>query len=107
MSKTKRRKKFGFGKGKRNYFNYIFYEYDWRTSSYIPKSDEEISSSINKFHSDKSIGDNWRVPSWFRRDRERNRRTKMNEETRRILRTGEYDNYNYEPVKRTIQWEWW
>ena len=107
MSKTRRRKVFGIGKGKRQYHDGILYDHDWRECIYIPKSEKELIISINEFHSDRGVGDNWRVPSWFRKDKERIVRARMKSETRKILRTGDYYNYNYEPVKRTIQRDWW
>jgi hypothetical protein len=114
MSRTKRRKR--FGKGKFPYAEWI--THDWIRNgpswAWERKSLEgnELVKSINRFHSDAGVGDRWPVPAWFRREHERIHRSKMNAETRKILKRAqsgdlEIDDDNYIPLKRDIQWEWW
>jgi hypothetical protein len=118
MSRTKRRKGFGYGKGKRNYADWVvceWFPYGGRTGRRWTEkrlTGKELAEATNHFHSDAGVGDRWPVPAWFRREHERIRRTKMKVETRRILdrvQAGDYDidDDYYIPVKRDIQWEWW
>jgi len=90
MSRTKRRKKYGKDHNKHNYDPWIIQNY-----------------GITKFHSDKGVGDVWPVPAWFRRMKERELRSKNNQELKRIIRTADYEDYNFIPYCKTIQWEWW
>jgi hypothetical protein len=117
MSKTKRRKGFGYGKGKRNYDDWIVCEwspYGGRTGIRWVENrltGKKLAEAINHFHSDAGVGDRWPVPAGFRRDHERIRRAKMKAETKRILdrvRAGDYDlDDQYIPIKKDIRWEWW
>jgi len=110
MSKTRRRKNVGFGSGKKSYGKWVLNKYVYNISmpvSWIPYTDKELKVSINKYHSDAGCGEKLPVPAWYRREEERRRRRKIKAETNRILRTGDYENYEYPNLKNDIIWKWW
>ena len=76
--------------------------YGWGFYELTPK---EISRNIKKYHSDSA--NVMSVPAWFRREVNKQFRTRMNRETKRVLRQGDYENYNYDVNKNTVEWEWW
>ena len=68
---------------------------------------KERDQAINKFHSDAQRTMN-QVPSWFvNQFCNRPFRAKMKQEVRKIMQSGEYDDYNFDPCKQTALWEWW
>jgi hypothetical protein len=118
MSKTYRRKKYGYGKGKVNYDEWVIsdyvripgvYSWLWKRRKF---QGHELKEAINHFHSDAGVGDRWPVPAWFRRESEQIRRAKMKAETHKILKrvqSGDRDIYhdNYLPLKKDVSWDWW
>jgi len=115
MSKTIRRKQYGYGPGKHNYPYWVVQDvvrkpgvwWEWRD---LPSPERE--EAIARFHSDAGVGDKWPVPAWFRRERERLKRSRRKAETRKILdrvRAGDYDidDDQYLPRKKDVGWDWW
>jgi len=89
---------------------------EWVTSDYkrvdgvwqrVPYTGKQLKEEINKFHSDKGVGDFWPVPAWFRRDLNRLFRAKHKAEARRIHLQGDYEEYSFKPFKKDASWNWW
>jgi hypothetical protein len=71
----------------------------------VKYSPTEVSCEIAKYHSDS--GKCMSVPAWFRKDINKQFRTKMNRETRKMFKTGDYENYLYDVNHNTVEWLWW
>ena len=104
MSKTIRRKK-----GKLPIW--VTHDLVWKDhhSVWEPLSGKDLAKAVNKYHADKGTGWGWmgRAPSDFRRDCNREFRSKMNQETRRILKHGDYWDYEFRPFKKDAGWLYW
>ena len=68
-------------------------------------SDNDLKCIKNKYHSD--AYDDINAPKWFRQERNRNYRAKMNHETSRILKQGDYSDYSYKRYVKDVNWLWW
>ena len=88
----------------------------WTTTEYkqvddvwqrVPYVGKQLEAEINKFHSDKGVGDFWPVPAWFRRDLNRLFRARAASESRRICLQGDYDEYSFKPFTKDASWNWW
>jgi len=62
-----------------------------------------------KFHGDTRPGFGWRgaAPKGFRKSLDRSKKVKEKMQTRKILKTGDYDNYSYNPRKKDAGWFYW
>lgn len=102
MSRTYRRKT-------RKPEEWVTHDYDrfdgvWQR---VPYTGKKLKEEINKFHSDRGVGDSWPVPAWFRRELNRKFRAKSKAESRRILLQSDYDMYEFAPFKKDAAWLWW
>ena len=70
-------------------------------------TDKEVKSLLNKFYSDVGYGWQGNAPKDFRQALEAIRRAKAKAEVRKIQRGGDYDNYNFDPIKEDMNWNWW
>lgn len=69
-------------------------------------SDKEVKALLNKFHSDKGYGWMGNAPKWFRKELESIRRAKAKSEIKRVNKNIDYD-YNFDPIKNDMNWNWW
>lgn len=74
---------------------------------YIELTEKEIKVDLNKFHSDVGLGWMDNAPKWYRQELEAIRRAKAKSEIRRVWREGDYENYNFEPIRKDANWNWW
>jgi len=112
MSRTYRRKCHGYGTNKRNYDEWVVSDWvreekpRWKWTRKALEG-QELQKAIKVFHSDnhKWMGS---APSWFVREFcNKPYRAKAKAEIRRMLQSGEYDDYNFNPHKRNAMWMWW
>lgn len=135
MSRTYRRKK--FGKGKRPYNDWITHEWvkdessahelirkvyyyneggivDYKKVScigydyyYKPLPESIKLINIAKYHSD-NASLMTSPPKWFLREFcNRPFRAKAKAELKRLMKSEDYYDYNFDPHKKTAMWMWW
>ncbi len=77
--------------------------------AYIPLKGPELGRSIAKYHGDSSKGYGWNgnAPKDFCKMIDRAKRAKEKAETRKMLVTGDYENYSYAPRKKDAGWQYW
>jgi len=107
MGKTKRRKRFGYGKNKRNYPYWITLDYKNRTifdfgSEYPQLKGKDREIAIRIFHSDSGFGDKWRESRYARKLCTRQYRRKEKTEIINMIKTGNYYDYNYNSPVRSV-----
>ena len=104
MSRTKRRTN-------RKPPKWVTHKLLWQDKCPIwrPLFGTELAKSINKYHADTGVGYGWagHAPASFRRDCNREFRAKMKHETRRILKQGDYWDYEFKPFKKDAGWLYW
>ena len=117
MSRTYRRKgvKAEKGWGDRNYLKsrgITYFHYWWEvdcTEDYVPDKEHYRKYWNARFHSDTGTGFGWQgsVPADYRRTVNRIERAKDKAETRRILKQGDYEEYEYTPWKNDAGYHYW
>ena len=119
MSRTIRRKHVGVGPGKRPYTKWMISRYNAKLGRYeYPEACNKydnpyFAEAKARFHSDSRHRVTMSVPSWFRRMVERKRRSKSNQEIRKlqgffkdIIEEYQSDNVNLR-YRRDIKWEYY
>ena len=87
-------------------YNDECFTYNWKHPAYSPPGSKPHTKRIRRYHSDGWYDEN--APKWFRQlFCNRKYRAKMNHETRRILKQGDYEEYSYRINKKDSIWKWW
>ena len=105
MSKTIRRKS-----GKPDYWvthDIERIEGTWQWE-WVKLEGKDLDKSLAKYYSDHGIGNRYykNAPAWYKKDIERIRRAKRRQEVRRIIKQGDYEEYEFEPIKKNAGYYW-
>jgi len=73
----------------------------------VPRSGKDLREHLAIWHSDNAcvVGS---PPKWFVRDFcNKPFRAKAKAEIRRMVQTGDFEDYNFNPHKNNAMWNWW
>lgn len=106
MSRTFRRKKAKPCKWVTH--DYVRVDDSWRWT-FVPRSEKDLRYNVARFHSDCGSGDYFyrNAPKWYCKMIDRIKRAKDNHELRRIMNTGDYEDYNFNPRYKDAGWNYW
>lgn len=84
-----------------------WYDYIHRLYKDVPRSGKDLREHLAIWHSDNAcvVGS---PPKWFVRDFcNKPFRAKAKAEIRRMVQTGDFEDYNFNPHKNNAMWNWW
>ena len=76
---------------------------------YVPLTGVAKKKALAKYHADYSTGYGWNgnAPKDFRKSLDRIKRAKEKATVCKMMVTGEYDNYTFDPRKNDAGWYYW
>lgn len=80
-----------------------------RTEDFVPDKEHYLKYCEARYHSDTRVGFGWKgnAPASYRRCLTRSEKSKDKAETRRILKQGDYEEYEYTPWKKDAGYHYW
>jgi len=80
-------------------------KWDWQ---WVPYEGEELKEQIAKHHTSDNHSGIHSAPSWYVREYfTKKQRRKQRDMLRKIIITGDYENYLFDPHKKDAGYDWW